>query len=324
MRHARRTILAWAASGRLDPATVAAAFRAAGATPDAAAWRRFLDRAALLAGVLACGAGVVFFFAWNWAAMGRWSKFALVELLLAAALAACWRLGLGRAAGVAALGGAMLMLGTLLALIGQTYQTGADTWELFAAWAALATPWVLVGCNGVLWLAWLALIELALVLQHQGFSGLLWLAVDDETRLLALLGAINSAALIAWEAGARARIAWLIERRTPRVLALAAGICWTWLVLWALLDASDRAGLVHLVYLGWMGLGYAYYRHVVRDLFMLAGGVLSAIVYVLSWLGTHLFDDASADTWLLFALLVIGLSAAAGTWLRKLAGEEST
>ena len=31
----------------------------------------------------------------------------------------------------------------LLAFVGQTYQTGADAWQLFATWAALALVWAL-------------------------------------------------------------------------------------------------------------------------------------------------------------------------------------
>ena len=37
-----------------------------------------------------------------------------------------------------------LLTGALLALSGQVYQTGADTFELFAWWAVLILPWVLV------------------------------------------------------------------------------------------------------------------------------------------------------------------------------------
>ena len=51
----------------------------------------------------------------------------------------------GGRAGKAALLAASLFVGALLALIGQIYQTGADTFEMFAAWAALILPWVLVG-----------------------------------------------------------------------------------------------------------------------------------------------------------------------------------
>jgi uncharacterized membrane protein len=36
-----------------------------------------------------------------------------------------------------------LGLGVLLALFGQTYQTGVDPWETFFNWALLMLPWTL-------------------------------------------------------------------------------------------------------------------------------------------------------------------------------------
>ena len=45
-----------------------------------------------------------------------------------------------------------LFTGALLALVGQTYQTGADTYELFALWAFAITAWVAVARLPALWL----------------------------------------------------------------------------------------------------------------------------------------------------------------------------
>src|SRR3546814_15416019 len=79
----------------------------------------------------------------NWNDLGRFAKFGLVGLLLIVAVIGYWRLGVDRAAGKASLLVASILLGALLALFGQTYQTGADTWELFANWAVLMAPWAL-------------------------------------------------------------------------------------------------------------------------------------------------------------------------------------
>ncbi|MET0346849.1 MAG: DUF2157 domain-containing protein [Casimicrobiaceae bacterium] len=56
---------------------------------------------------------------------------------------AVWR-GLDTLPGKAALVVAALLVGALLALVGQVYQTGADRFELFAAWAVAIVAWVLV------------------------------------------------------------------------------------------------------------------------------------------------------------------------------------
>src|SRR5690606_26743262 len=59
---------------------------------------------------------------------------------------------------------ASIITGSLLALFGQIYQTGADTWQLFFAWAILITPWVVIARFPALWLLWLGLINALLLL----------------------------------------------------------------------------------------------------------------------------------------------------------------
>ncbi len=70
---------------------------------------------------------------------------------LALALVAALAWPRGRAAATLL---ATLLLGALLALMGQTYQTGADPWQLFAFWALLALPWMLAARRDLLWTFW--------------------------------------------------------------------------------------------------------------------------------------------------------------------------
>ena len=126
------------------------------------AWRQFLARSTLWLGVLLLGSAAICWVAANWQDMSKVQRFAGAQTLLAVcALAAAWAgLRLRTAAGArGAIPGALLalagiLLGALLALLGQTYQTGADTWELFAWWAVLLLPWALAaasqgsGCYG--------------------------------------------------------------------------------------------------------------------------------------------------------------------------------
>lgn len=60
---------------------------------------------------------------------------------------------------------ATLALGGLLAFIGSTYQTGADAWELFAAWAALSLIWIAIGRSDWLWAVWLCIVAAAIGLR---------------------------------------------------------------------------------------------------------------------------------------------------------------
>ena len=66
-----------------------------------------------------------------------------------------------------ALGGAAagnLALGGLLAFVGQTYQTGADAWQLFAVWAALSFLWAVVARRDVVWALWLLVAALGIAM----------------------------------------------------------------------------------------------------------------------------------------------------------------
>src|SRR5918999_490511 len=120
----------------LPPPALDRALEIATATPDHSAWHRFLSRTLALLGTALILAGVVCFFAYNWDRLGRFGKLGLIETgIVAAALVAWWRLP--RVSGQIALTAAAVLVGPLLAVYGQTYQTGADPYGLFLTWALL-------------------------------------------------------------------------------------------------------------------------------------------------------------------------------------------
>lgn len=319
MHSPRSLILDWAERGAIEPAKLRAALELGGVLPTAQQWRRFLDRLLLWSGTVFLGAGAVFFFAFNWDALDRLAKLGLVESSLLAALGLVWRLGLDRAAGKAALLGAALLAGTLFALIGQIYQTGADTFELFAVWAAAILPWALLARFPALWLLWIVLVNLAVWLYFRTF-GWMFDVVFGPERQLWLLFALNTAALAIWEAGA-ARIAWLRERWALRLIATASGAFVTALAARTVLEWRGTSGWALLAWLVWLAAAYGLYRHRVKDLFVLAGGVLSVIVVAAFFLARHLLERGDAGGFLVIGMVVIGLSAAGGWWLREIAKE---
>ncbi len=314
----RNAILAWSERGAVPDAR--AALTASGVLPSARDWRAFLDALLLWSGAVALAAALAFFIAHNWNELGKFAKFGLVELPIVAAVLAYWRLGPERAAGKAALLVAAILLGVLMALFGQTYQTGADTWELFASWAALIAPWVVIGCFAGLWMLWLALINVAIILYYLVFPGLFGIVFSTEHHLWSLF-AFNTLALVCWELAAR-RYAWLAERWAPRLLAIASGTTITLLMLQEVFDWRVQSGTALLVYPAWIVCAYAAYRVAARDLMVLAGGCLSLIVVTTSFLSKHMFGGREeAGAFLFIALAVIGMAAASGWWLKQLANE---
>ena len=315
---ARNEILDWAEEGRIAPRDLRRALEVSGVLPDAAAWRQFLDRLLLFAGTLLVAAGVIFFLAFNWNDLGRMAKFALVEVLLVVTLVAVWRFGVEHIAGKAALLGAALFTGALFALIGQTYQTGADTFELFAVWALAILPWALVARFPALWLFWLLLVNLAALLYLGTMRAPLWFFAGSS-RQLWLLFALNTVALVVWEGLALSGIQWLRERWSVRILATASGGFATALAVTDIVSKHTVGGVA--AWLAWMAAAYILYRHKVKDLFVLAGGVLSVVVVVSTVVIRHFFR-VDAGAFLFVGLLVIGISAAGAWWLKSVAAEE--
>jgi uncharacterized membrane protein len=149
---------------RLDESATAMALELSGARPDAGAWRTFLARVLNGAGVAGLGAGAIFFVAANWQDYGVMGRFALLQVALAAAAGlALWRPP-PAALGEGALVIAILLSGALLALFGQTYQTGADVYELFFAWAVLALPFALASAAAAAWATWWVVLDIAMAL----------------------------------------------------------------------------------------------------------------------------------------------------------------
>ncbi|MBY8825291.1 DUF2157 domain-containing protein [Sphingomonas colocasiae] len=311
MSRFRTEVLDWLGAGRAVAGREREVLRIADVTPSPADWRTFLGHLTLWLGTVALAAAVIFFFAFNWADLGRFAKFGLVEAAILAGLLACWRLDLDGMPGKAMLVMLSLLTGALLALSGQIYQTGADTYELFAWWAVLILPWVTVSRFSPLWLIWLALINLALF-----FYFSLSRSADP---LLWSMFALNTAALILWEAAHRAGLSWLRDNWPPRLVSIAAGCGATALAVWAIFESDEIAGmraLAALAYLAWLAALYGWYRHCRPDLFMLAGGVLSLIVTVAAFLTHHMVESGSG-AFLLIGLVVIGMSAGGAIWLKS-------
>jgi uncharacterized membrane protein len=308
----RREVMEWLADGRVVPGGEHHVLRAAGIAPSRAGWRLFLGQISLWLGTAALAAAIIFFFAFNWDALGRFTKFGLVEGAILAVLVACWRFDLDRPAGKAALVLLSLLTGALLALTGQVYQTGADTFELFAWWALLILPWVLVSRFSPHWLLWLAVANFA-VLSCADAA-----VFANHDIVLWILLALDTAALAAWEAAHRAGIAWLRDDWPPRLVVIPAGVAATALSLEAIADSRDVGPvLAHIV---WIVCILGWYRRVRLDLFMLAGALLSAVVVVAGFMILHFLGEG-AGGFLLVALMIVAMAGGGATWLRSLARE---
>ena len=318
MQERQKWIARWWEQKALSTQQVPSALRLAGIPPSRREWRLWIDRLLLWLGVAALLAGLIFFVAANWSGMGRFSKFALAELAIVISLAG-YVLGARFRYGNVALLAASLAVGALLALIGQTYQTGADTFELFLVWALLILPWVLIARLPALWILWLLILHTAYFFYVNTFMTL-WAFNENVFVGMALF---NSFALIVWEYFAAQGREWMRGRWVPRLLALMAGVAATVLAIYLILNYRHTNGWLFILYLLVLAGMYGGYRHKIPDLFMLAGGALSVIVVVITGLIRILLEGQTdvASPFFLLGLLTMLATVKAAQWLRQVARE---
>lgn len=316
--------------------------------PTKQTWLAFFDKTLLVIGSVALALALVFFIAYNWLDMGKMGKFALVE----GALVITITLYVGLCARRQFLLIRQLLLliasiitGSLLALFGQTYQTGADTWQLFFVWALLITPWVMISRFPALWLLWLGLLN-ACLLSYLDVTGFLF--NDNVYQGVVEIGAlavINFVALNLW--------LFFIDHKSPSQTTSAnadidtpsptaahtqnqtrAGLHWSTYVVgllstYAITHLSiftifdNRGVMIPAILLSlwaiWCGfMVWRFYRYRV-DVLMLTYVSGSAIIVVMFWASRLLLENTNSSGFLMLALLLVGMSSAAVVWLRKAA-----
>ncbi len=278
-------------------------------------WWTWSDRSLLFVGSALALAGIVFFFAYNWAEMGPFLKLGLAEgVVVACLLGVLWR-GLDRLGGKVFLFGASFLAGVFLAVFGQVYQTGADAWELFAGWAALIVGWVLLSRFAALWILWLAVVNTGVILYQDQ------MAVQASTMWLVLAG-INLAVLAALEFAAARKAAWVQPQWTRPLLWGSSLVYLTIPVLWMIVayrGFSIPALAAVPLLLGCYAAALTFYVRRVPDLRAVAVAALSFCSVIVALVGKWVFDvSEAAGAFLLMGMVTLGVFSGAVVGLRAL------
>lgn len=348
MSHARRTIEQLLQQDILPLKNAEAAATYLEVYPSKRTWLDFFNKALLIIGAVALVLSLVFFIAYNWQNLGKIGKFALVEGALAITIALYVSLSFRRQFQLIRqllLLIASIITGSLLALFGQIYQTGADTWQLFFAWAILIIPWVVIARFPALWLLWLGLINACLAL-YLDVANLQFINHHlQNISQVAVLALFNFIAFYSWLIGfdnkAPFSTSHLFHRinakKSPTqinsaqtksslhwstyVIGLLSTFFITYLAIVTVFDNGNiwATLIATLLWLGWYGFMLWQFYQRRPDLLMLTYFSFSIITVVMFWVGKWLLDDFDAGGFLVLALLLIGMSSAAVVWLRKVA-----
>lgn len=264
----------------------------------------WLSRGMALVAASLGGLGLILWVAANWNDLGRMGRFAVLQGLVLSSLLGAW----ARPAARVPLGLlALLGIGGLLAYFGQTYQTGADPWQLFALWAALSLPLCLAARSDALWAPWAVVVTTAISLWLHARSGHRWQIQQGDVPLHALAWAAMGALVLGLgPALARLTGAGPWSRRVALTLAL----CAVTLVACGGLFHDDVSPL-YLLGLIVLGLSAAaLFQRAWFDLYGLSAVALALNGLLVAGMVRLLFDGGhSGDP--IGELFIIGLAAAA-------------
>lgn len=273
-------------------------------------WSEFLGRWLLILGLALVTAGILFFTAYNWAELSRFQKFGLLQMLIVAAVLGVWVRGIDSLVGQVLWGSAAVLVGVLLAVYGQVYQTGADAYSLFLGWSLLTLPWCLVARSNFQWLLQAVLVNTTFILWwNQTLQG------DFATFAIVYLG-FNLGGVLLWQQRQQRStwmqpglpVALLINGLTPITLA---GCISLWEGDLYLLDL-----LLTLTV-----LGYLVYRH--RRVLGLMTVVAASGLTLGGALLVRLFIEWDFFGLLLVAVGVLAEVALAVNWLKRLRSSSS-
>src|SRR5215475_5894633 len=303
-------------------------FAAASAVRDDSAWWNWAGRTILAIGAGHLLAGIVTFFAYNWADMSALAKFATVEVALVIALAGAWFAGIERAIGQVLLIAASILVGVLLAVIGQVYNTDADAYSLFAAWTVMILPWTLASRSAAQWAVWLVVLYLAL-----SFYGEQVLIPEGRLIRVALeigLGTLAAVFLALREAAARRGTAWLAAgwTRIGLLMATLGLLFWpavAYLLSW---DYSQDGIWAAAIFPIALALGAVAYRRWLPDFAATTTVLGFALLFVIG-IGYRVIDEAvgfgrsetllvtSVGLLVLWSVAALGLAAKLLQMLRR-------
>jgi uncharacterized membrane-anchored protein len=290
---------------------------------------RLLPRALAGLGALLAGLGLVFWVAANWPDLGRGSKFVLLQALAVVPALAVFALA-PRHPVRAPLGLlAFLAIGSLFAFFGQTYQTGADPWQLFVLWAALGVPLVLALRHDIVWMPWIVVVMTGLSLWVHARVGRSWQIRPDDVVVH----------LAAWVAAAVVTAA-MLPRFRPWTRAGTSALLLAVVLLLVMVTATGLAALFGsalwgtasgglapqyvMALLFTAGIAYALSTRRHFDLPALSFAALAVDTLVMAGVVRAAVSSRSGDafsTVLLIGLTATGLLAATVVMLMRLARE---
>jgi len=287
-------------------------------------WLYWSNRFLLFVGAALILTGIVFFFAFNWEKMGKFIKFILVETGIIVSIITAWKLGLEKITGKVFLLSASILVGVFLAVFGQVYQTGADSYELFVGWSILILGWVLISKFTALWITWLTILNIAVYLYWDQI--LVPHDITTFTTLLVTLSILNTAALVFAFLGRFKKIEWLDSTWHYRLILASILFFLSLGAIQFIVEERESSVILLLLFVAAIVGTYWFFRYRSRDMAALTLSAFASTAVFLTFIGHLILNERDNDTSIsirlfIFGLIVIGVCSGVVYLLHRLAKE---
>ena len=284
-------------------------------------WGLWISRLLLTIGTSLILASIIYFFAFNWVKIPPAVKLISIELGFIACLVGAYYNSLKRLSGKLFLLSASVLVGVFMAVFGQIYQTGADSYQLFMMWSLLTFGWTLLSRFAPQWIFWLIITNTFLVLWWTQAA----LPTEEmEFIIFIYMIVFNGIALALREYFLLVKgYQWLRARWTRALLIIATLIIMLIPIVCFIFEPIyTTKSIVFSALLGIIGhvTAFLIYRYKLADMWSLSAVILSGCI-ILETIFLKIFSENiyyDSASYLLFGITTIGIFTCAITYLRKI------
>jgi uncharacterized membrane protein len=285
-------------------------------------WGLWTSRLFLTIGIALVLSGIIYFFAFNWAKITPTAKLSSIQFGIVGCLVGVCVYSLQRISGQLLLLSASILVGVFMAVFGQIYQTGADSYQLFMMWSLFTFGWTLLSNFAAGWAVWLFITNMFLVLWWEQAA---LPTKEMEFMIFTYMTILNGSALALREYLVVDKVwKWLAVRWTRVILTITTLITMLIPVVVLILEPSQATGSIILgSIIGLAGhcLAYFVYRYKLQDMWSLSTIILSGCIIaefiIFKLLLGEQFWRADAGMYLFMGLMTLGIFTTAVIYLRK-------
>lgn len=271
----------------------------------------FFDYFFMVLGAIFLASGVMFFIAYNWQVLGKFFKFFLVEAGIVGSFLLSYRLDEKSIGFKSSILVGSFLIGVLMALFGQVYQSGAESYELFLYWAVIVLPIAILSRFSWIWVFEVVLLNFAFYTMDWYYIGLHRFEVET-------MSIINGIIFVVWSILSD-KVEFLNQKYATRVIATLA-IFWTGFAMQELIFSRYSAD-------GWIAIFsillaiFTFYRYRYKELDIYILSILVLCLNLIVASAILRFSGSFSGSIITGAIVMIPVGFFSIAWLKNL-GEQ--